>query len=116
MSAIHAFHSSIPRIRCSSMQKKHVQTLSQHAVHSSAEQKGALQADFLGGSGGQRPAQETTTAGVFVSRPTCVKAIAEANEQIDVLKADIQKYTADAAQLTKEIAGLDWGLLPLPKS
>jgi phage host-nuclease inhibitor protein Gam len=35
------------------------------------------------------------------------RAIAEANEQIDVLKADIQKYTADAAQLTKEIAGLD---------
>merc|ERR1712072_380609 len=30
-----------------------------------------------------------------------------ANERIDVLKADIQKYTADAAQLTKEIAELD---------
>merc|ERR1719446_1902777 len=35
------------------------------------------------------------------------RAIAEANEQIDVLKADIQKYTSDAAKLTKEIAGLD---------
>merc|ERR1719506_1909999 len=35
------------------------------------------------------------------------RAIAEANEKIDVLKADIQKYTADAAKLTKEIAGLD---------
>merc|ERR1740138_966094 len=35
------------------------------------------------------------------------RAIAEANEKIDVLKADIQKYTADAALLTKEIAGLD---------
>jgi hypothetical protein len=42
------------------------------------------------------------------------RAIAEANEQIDILKADIEKYTADAAQLTKEIAGHDedisvWG-------
>jgi len=35
------------------------------------------------------------------------RAIAEANERIDVLKADIQKYTADAARLTKEIAELD---------
>merc|ERR1719506_2026712 len=35
------------------------------------------------------------------------RAIDEANERIDVLKADIQKYTADAAQLTKEIAELD---------
>merc|ERR1719262_842883 len=35
------------------------------------------------------------------------RAIAEANEKIDVLKADIQKFTADAARLTKEIAGLD---------
>merc|ERR550537_340907 len=35
------------------------------------------------------------------------RAIEEANERIDVLKADIQKYTADAAQLTKEIAELD---------
>jgi cell division septum initiation protein DivIVA len=35
------------------------------------------------------------------------RAIAEANEKIDGLKADIQKYTADAAQLTKEIAGHD---------
>merc|ERR1719272_109844 len=35
------------------------------------------------------------------------RAIAEANEQIDTLKADIQKYSADAAKLTKEIAGLD---------
>merc|ERR1719161_272686 len=35
------------------------------------------------------------------------RAIAEAKEKIDVLKADIQKYAADAAQLTKEIAELD---------
>merc|ERR1719321_1376553 len=35
------------------------------------------------------------------------RAIAEANERIEVLKADIQKYTADAAELTKEIAELD---------
>merc|ERR1719321_1185989 len=35
------------------------------------------------------------------------RAIAEANERIEVLKADIQKYTADAARLTKEIAELD---------
>merc|ERR1719174_1694781 len=35
------------------------------------------------------------------------RAIEEAEETIGVLKADIQKYTADAAQLTKEIAGLD---------
>merc|ERR1719236_66103 len=35
------------------------------------------------------------------------RAIEEANERIDTLKADIQKYTADAAQLTKEIAELD---------
>merc|ERR1712139_284326 len=35
------------------------------------------------------------------------RAIAEANERIEVLKADIQKYTADAAKLTKEIAELD---------
>merc|ERR1719387_767568 len=32
------------------------------------------------------------------------RAIAEANEKIEVLKADIQKYAADAARLTKEIA------------
>merc|ERR1719334_2580673 len=32
------------------------------------------------------------------------RAIAEASEMIEVLKADIQKYAADAAQLTKEIA------------
>merc|ERR1719214_357461 len=32
------------------------------------------------------------------------RAIAEANEMIEKLKADIQKYTADAAQLAKEIA------------
>merc|ERR1719473_2090776 len=32
------------------------------------------------------------------------KAIKEANEMIEVLKADIQKYTADAEQLAKEIA------------
>merc|ERR1711972_339403 len=35
------------------------------------------------------------------------RAISEANEMIEVLKADIQKYTADAALLTKEIAELD---------
>merc|ERR1719191_947835 len=35
------------------------------------------------------------------------RAIEEANEQIDVLKADIQKNTAKAAKLTKEIAALD---------
>ena len=35
------------------------------------------------------------------------RAIQEANERIEVLKADIQKYAADAAQLTKEIAELD---------
>merc|ERR1719498_270060 len=35
------------------------------------------------------------------------RAIAEANERIEVLKADIQKNAADAAQLGKEIAGLD---------
>merc|ERR1719387_1781781 len=35
------------------------------------------------------------------------RAIGEANEKIEVLKADIQKYAADAARLTKEIAELD---------
>merc|ERR1719262_1523561 len=35
------------------------------------------------------------------------RAIEEAEEKIEVLKADIQKYTADAALLTKEIAELD---------
>jgi len=35
------------------------------------------------------------------------RAIAEAEEMIEVLKADIEKYIADAAQLTKEIAGHD---------
>jgi len=35
------------------------------------------------------------------------RAIAEANERIDILKADISKYTADAARLTKEIAAHD---------
>merc|ERR1719478_1945788 len=35
------------------------------------------------------------------------RAIAEANEMIDTLKADIQKYTSDARKLTKEIAELD---------
>merc|ERR1719413_295858 len=33
------------------------------------------------------------------------RAISEAEEQIEVLKADIQKYAADSAALTKEIAG-----------
>merc|ERR1712087_1050308 len=35
------------------------------------------------------------------------RAIKEANERIEVLKADIEKYTSDAATLTKEIAGHD---------
>merc|ERR1719324_256748 len=35
------------------------------------------------------------------------RAIAEANERIEVLKADIQKDIADAKRLTKEIAELD---------
>jgi hypothetical protein len=35
------------------------------------------------------------------------RAIAEANERIDMLKADIAKYTADAARLGKEIAAHD---------
>merc|ERR1719476_1103956 len=32
------------------------------------------------------------------------RAIEEANEQIEILKADIEKYTATAAKLSKEIA------------
>jgi cell division septum initiation protein DivIVA len=35
------------------------------------------------------------------------RSIAEANEKIDMLKADIEKYTSDAAMLTKEIADHD---------
>merc|ERR1712008_541935 len=35
------------------------------------------------------------------------RAIAEATEKIDMLKADIEKYISDAAMLTKEIAGHD---------
>jgi hypothetical protein len=35
------------------------------------------------------------------------RAISEATEKIDMLKADIQKAVADVALLTKEIAGLD---------
>jgi cell division septum initiation protein DivIVA len=35
------------------------------------------------------------------------RSIEEANERIEVLKADIQQYTAQAAKLTKEIAELD---------
>merc|ERR1719512_586782 len=35
------------------------------------------------------------------------RAIEEANEKIEMLKADIEKYTSDAAILTKEIAGHD---------
>eukprot|EP00420_Gonyaulax_spinifera_P029332 CAMPEP_0197874874 /NCGR_PEP_ID=MMETSP1439-20131203/4270_1 /TAXON_ID=66791 /ORGANISM="Gonyaulax spinifera, Strain CCMP409" /LENGTH=227 /DNA_ID=CAMNT_0043494035 /DNA_START=66 /DNA_END=746 /DNA_ORIENTATION=- len=35
------------------------------------------------------------------------RAIEEAEEEIDVLSADIEKYTADAAQLAKEIAAHD---------
>merc|ERR1719174_432175 len=38
------------------------------------------------------------------------RAISEANERIEVLKADIQKNTAKAAKLTKEIAELDEGI------
>merc|ERR1719399_1787942 len=34
-------------------------------------------------------------------------SIAEANEKIEILKADIQKFTATAAKLKKEIAELD---------
>jgi len=35
------------------------------------------------------------------------RAIKEATERIEILKADIEKYTSDAAQLTKDIAGHD---------
>jgi len=35
------------------------------------------------------------------------RAISEANEKIEMLKADIEKYISDAAILTKEIAGHD---------
>jgi chromosome segregation ATPase len=35
------------------------------------------------------------------------RAIEEANEMIEMLKADIQQYTVDAETLTKEIAGHD---------
>merc|ERR1719502_2086944 len=35
------------------------------------------------------------------------RAISEAEEKIEVLKADIQKFASNAAQLGKEIAGLD---------
>merc|ERR550534_1214620 len=35
------------------------------------------------------------------------RAIAEANEKIEMLKADIEKYISDAEMLTKEIAGHD---------
>merc|ERR1719270_2767771 len=35
------------------------------------------------------------------------RAIAQAEETIEVLKADIAKYTSDAARLTKQIAGHD---------
>merc|ERR1711920_1200028 len=35
------------------------------------------------------------------------RAIKEANERIDILKADIEKYISDIAILTKEIAGHD---------
>merc|ERR1719203_1298103 len=35
------------------------------------------------------------------------RAIKEANEKIEVLQADIEKYIADVALLTKEIAGHD---------
>merc|ERR1712038_165517 len=35
------------------------------------------------------------------------RAIAEADEKIEILKADIEKYTSDVEMLTKEIAGHD---------
>jgi len=35
------------------------------------------------------------------------RAIAEADEKLEILKADIEKYTDDAAKLTKEIADHD---------
>jgi len=35
------------------------------------------------------------------------RSIAEADEKIEILKADIEKYTDDAGKLTKEIAGHD---------
>jgi len=35
------------------------------------------------------------------------RAMEEANEKIDVLKADIEKYSSDVERLTKEIAGHD---------
>merc|ERR1711933_337615 len=35
------------------------------------------------------------------------RAISEANEKIEILKADIEKYTNDADKLGKEIAGHD---------
>merc|ERR1719282_1454768 len=35
------------------------------------------------------------------------RAIAEADEKIEILKADIEKYTNDAEKLAKEIAGHD---------
>merc|ERR1712083_543447 len=35
------------------------------------------------------------------------RAIKEANERIDILKADIEKYISDVKILTKEIAGHD---------
>eukprot|EP00969_Alexandrium_andersonii_P142595 6305242-Alexandrium_andersonii.AAC.1 len=44
---------------------------------------------------------------IWVSAKEKTRAIKEANEKIDMLTADIEKYTADAAMLTKEIAGHD---------
>jgi len=35
------------------------------------------------------------------------RAISEADEKIDILKADIEKYTSDVEQLAKEIGGHD---------
>merc|ERR550514_1009353 len=35
------------------------------------------------------------------------RSIKEANEMIEILQADIQKYESDAAELAKEIAGHD---------
>merc|ERR1719337_101980 len=43
------------------------------------------------------------------------RAIKEANEMIEILQADIQKYEADAAQLAKEIAKHDEGIATLKK-
>merc|ERR1719352_128693 len=58
------------------------------------------------GKAGKHDEQVTFAAFKQFCDDTTVKknrAIAEANEMIDMLKADIEKYTADAEQLAKEI-------------